>query len=1074
MPDPTPRESGRPPTRQALVVLGMHRSGTSALAGVLARLGATPPRTLMRADRENPAGYWESDVIFPIHTRLLVALDSEWDSPAPLPADWWTSPTAARFENELVDAVGREFGAASLFVLKDPRICRLLPLWTRVLGRVGARAGYVLLTRNPIEVAESLRLRDGFTREISLLLWLRYLLDAELGTRGAPRTFLTFAGLLENWPDAVRRIAADLAVVWPRPPETCRAEVTGFLAGELRHHRIPDDAALEGPTVPGWIRRAYAAALATARDPSGGAEAATWDELRRQLGDADRLLGPLLVARRASGQPLATELGTLRHELRRVEMDRDAAHARLAEWERERANLGARVGRWLTRRRAAWAPVTSRRGRLVSRIARRLRGVDGSGPPPAGPDGGVSAASPATPATTRSPAGDRVCDAAILAFALWTVCAHVVVAAGGGLVGLILLYAVTLIAAGAAWARTWGRPAPPRPGVAAFPDPTRPRRWGDALLSTAVVTAGLVILASFARRPDMLRLWWSALLLLGGFAVVVLRRDTPEIPPPQSSRGREGLLWGLAVACAVLTLVAHRPDADDAFYVNVAVAAVGAPGRALLSGDTLVGIEGLPIYLPVYRVHSYELWNGALAYLTGVPPIYAFHWISAGIGALLAPLAHAKLLRVLTPRWWLWSVGVVVVVLVATGETHRSYGNFAFVRMWHGKALFLSVVLPMIYAYALRFAVQPTIRGWVLLGASQIAAVGCTSSALWAAPLSALVGLAAAFRLSRGSLRVAAVGVLGSAYVIVQAGLVRVRLADIRASWSAPGGEPGPQLLTAFVTTLGDSRLLLLGLGTLLVAGAVSAPGLARRFAVVCPLVLLVGLLNPYVAGWASLNLTGPSYWRSMWALPLPILMALVFTSPLRAWPSRPLRGRLLCVGLVTAFALLVPRYSSLSAANGVHLGWPALKVPAGPYRWAALVNRSVPPGSQVAVPPAIDPWIGTFHPHAYPLVVRHYLWSQPGAKSDDTQRRWWLQQALAAPELVDGAPRQFRDDLDRFQVEAVCLANSPRADTARAILAGTGFRRTVRDDDYELWVRSAAIARPAALAVTAAAGVHG
>ena len=165
-------------------MLGMHRGGTSALAGVLAKLGATLPRTLMPADRGNPAGYWESDVIFRIHTRLLIALDSEWDSLAPLPASWWLGPTAERFEDELVDAVGDEFGASPLFVLKDPRMCRLLPLWTRVFSRIGAWPGYVLLTRNPIEVADSLQARDGFTRETSFLLWLRYLVEAELGTQG--------------------------------------------------------------------------------------------------------------------------------------------------------------------------------------------------------------------------------------------------------------------------------------------------------------------------------------------------------------------------------------------------------------------------------------------------------------------------------------------------------------------------------------------------------------------------------------------------------------------------------------------------------------------------------------------------------------------------------------------------------------------------------------------------------------------------------------------------------------------------------------------------------------------------
>jgi hypothetical protein len=271
---------------------------------------------------------------------------------------------------------------------------------------------------------------------------------------------------------------------------------------------------------------------------------------------------------------------------------------------------------------------------------------------------------------------------------------------------------------------------------------------------------------------------------------------------------------------------------------------------------------------------------------------------------------------------------------------------------------------------------------------------------------------------------------------------------------TSAGGESGAHLLSAFITTLGDSRVLLFGIGTLLVAGAVASSGLARRFAVIGPLVLLFTVLNPYVATWATSNLTGPSYWRAMWAFPLPILMTLVLTSPLRLLPAQPLFGRILCLGLVTAFALVIPRYSAISATNGVHMGWPTLKVPAASYRWAALVNQSVPPGTQVAVPATIDPWIGTFERHAYPIMVRHYLWVRPTLAPEELHRRSWFRDVLGTPEMVESAPQTFFDALNRFQVGAVCLAVSGRADTARAVLQEAGFRRTVSDDVYELWVR--------------------
>jgi hypothetical protein len=60
--------------REALLVLGMHRSGTSAVAGLLVRLGAQPPKTLMEGDADNRKGYWESTALCAFHERLLLRI----------------------------------------------------------------------------------------------------------------------------------------------------------------------------------------------------------------------------------------------------------------------------------------------------------------------------------------------------------------------------------------------------------------------------------------------------------------------------------------------------------------------------------------------------------------------------------------------------------------------------------------------------------------------------------------------------------------------------------------------------------------------------------------------------------------------------------------------------------------------------------------------------------------------------------------------------------------------------------------------------------------------------------------
>jgi hypothetical protein len=375
--------------------------------------------------------------------------------------------------------------------------------------------------------------------------------------------------------------------------------------------------------------------------------------------------------------------------------------------------------------------------------------------------------------------------------------------------------------------------------------------------------------------------------------------------------------------------------------------------------------------------------------------------------------------------------------------------------MWQGKAIVLSVGLPLILAYGLRFALSPNGRDGVMLGAAQVAAVGCTSSALWIAPVAALMALACALRPSRQAVKTLALGALGSVYVLVVGGLTRLSL---RGIFDVSRGDAGARLQAALVTVLGDSWLLCFGLASLLSAWVLAPAGLGRRFAVVCPLVGLLGLWNPYAVHLVATNVTGPSYWRSAWALPLPILMTLVLTSPLHlgGGQSRPRARGALCLLLLVAFAVLVPRFGGLTPANHVELGWPRLKVPQGPYRWAAAVNASVAPGSPVAVPEVIEPWVVTFHHHAHPTLVRHYLNRHSDiVGSEDLAHRWAMRGFLNAPESVAGAPQRFRDGLRRFRLQAVCLARPDRAAPARTILEQAGFRKTLGGEDYELWVRA-------------------
>jgi hypothetical protein len=254
--------------RHAILVLGMHRSGTSALVRLLGFLGADLPKHLMESSFANSIGYSEPADIVAIHDDMLTAAGSAWDDAAEFPLDWLDTPAAQPFRARLREAFEEGFGASSLALLKDPRICRFVPLWISILESMGIEPLFVILVRSPLEVAASLRVReetaatpllaqDRMPEAKALLLWLRHFLDAERHTRGFPRSFVGYEQLLGDWRGAVAKIGRDLGVDWPGSAEEAAPQAEGFLSRELRHHVSADDILAARPNTVPWLKEAF-------------------------------------------------------------------------------------------------------------------------------------------------------------------------------------------------------------------------------------------------------------------------------------------------------------------------------------------------------------------------------------------------------------------------------------------------------------------------------------------------------------------------------------------------------------------------------------------------------------------------------------------------------------------------------------------------------------------------------------------------------------------------------------------------------------------------------------------------
>jgi len=226
-----------PAPKTCIVILGMHRSGTSALAAVISMLGITPGANLQPPQAEvNVKGFWEHSGIVAIHEQLLETLGSSWHDDRPLPDQSWSSPDVAKLRQKILDTLHRDFSSEHMWLIKDPRMCRLLPLWRDVFRELACQSKFILVLRHPGEVACSLRKRDGLTEEQTCLLWLAYMLEAEYQTRGQPRVFASYGRLLEEWQLTAATIGQGLGVVWPVTAEEASSSINAFLDPSLRHY----------------------------------------------------------------------------------------------------------------------------------------------------------------------------------------------------------------------------------------------------------------------------------------------------------------------------------------------------------------------------------------------------------------------------------------------------------------------------------------------------------------------------------------------------------------------------------------------------------------------------------------------------------------------------------------------------------------------------------------------------------------------------------------------------------------------------------------------------------------------
>ncbi len=318
--------------RNVILVLGMHRSGTSAAAGFLVKLGGAQPKTLLPADDGNERGYFESQALMTFHDELLASAGSSWTDWRQFNPAWYQSPTATIFRKRAKQLFKEEFDGAPLAVLKDPRVCRFAPFWLKVLAGTKARARVVIPVRAPLEVAFSMRKRNGFSLATGALLWLRHVIDAEIASRALPRSIFTLDQLLRDWSGVAEKMSTELGLPWPRLSDATAHEIENFIGSDLVHHGVSAPELAAHPDIHEWTMSAYDAMLELAREPRSSSALKTLDEIRDAFNRASRMFGRTVLEDEIRSQDL-------RHQRDAAIADLARAHAELGKLQAQQANI---------------------------------------------------------------------------------------------------------------------------------------------------------------------------------------------------------------------------------------------------------------------------------------------------------------------------------------------------------------------------------------------------------------------------------------------------------------------------------------------------------------------------------------------------------------------------------------------------------------------------------------------------------------------------------------------------------------------------------------------------------------
>jgi len=329
-------KSGNDMKQTCILILGMHRSGTSALSGTLNLLDVYLGTDLIAGrENENAKGFFENIELCKINERLLSRAQSNVhdDFYNPIKLKDIQDVDLEDLKKILID----QFKYSQLFAIKDPRIGYLLPVYIQALEALDIEVKIIIPFRNPLEVARSLNKRNGFSIEKGLLHWAYHILTTEFFSRDLPRVFTHFDELVESPEVVINQIDKKLKLNLLSKFEFKKEQIKTFLTPGLKHHNIAIDNLSNN--VPQVIKNIVSLVPRLNEEDLGS----NFDDLREQLFSYQRLFyNKDLLNNYSSLYQTRQELEQAKQGLQALEQVKQGLQAKDRELEQVKQELQAK------------------------------------------------------------------------------------------------------------------------------------------------------------------------------------------------------------------------------------------------------------------------------------------------------------------------------------------------------------------------------------------------------------------------------------------------------------------------------------------------------------------------------------------------------------------------------------------------------------------------------------------------------------------------------------------------------------------------------------------------------------